>query len=327
MDFDAAPKPTEDAQNSSDTSQLGAAQPPQPNPVFFSEQGLRSGWRIFLYVCLGCLLYGVELVPASFLFSAHPDPFAVSTIIAGEAMVFAAALGAALFMARIEGRDSGAYGLPFRSAFGKRFWQGMLIGLCEISLIVGCMALFGAYSFGPLSFHGVKILQWGALWLVASILIGLPEEYLFRGYTQFTLADGIGFWPAAIILSLLFGTIHLFNKGENWFGVANIVLTGLVWAFSLKRSGSLWLAVGWHAAFDFGESFLYSVPNSGGMFEGHLSNPTIAHGPKWLTGGDVGPEGSLMAFVTLALGALLIHFWFPAEPKAKVVETNPPQSA
>lgn len=313
MDFDSAPEtPHKTAASGPEWS---APSSPPPNPVFFSAQGLRSGWRIFIYLCLALVLYGVELIPASFLFLPRANPFAVSTIIAEEAMVFAAAFGAALLMARIEARDSGAYGLPFRNAFGRRFWQGMLIGISEISLIVGSMALFGAYSFGPLAFHGAKILEWGALWLIAAILIGLPEEFLFRGYLQFTLADGIGFWPSAIVLSLFFGLIHRTNQGENWIGLANIVLTGLVWAFALKRTGSLWLAVGWHAAFDFGESFLYSVPNSGGMFEGHLSNPTTASGPWWLTGGEVGPEGSLFAFLTLALGALLIHFWFPATPK------------
>jgi len=263
---------------------------------------------------LTLILYGIEFVPASFL----PRPqnaFQVSTIILGEAMAFIAAYGAALLMARIEAQPSGIYGLPPQNAFGKRFWQGMLIGLCEISLIVACMALLGAYSFGSLSFHGGKILAWGILWLIAAILIALPEEFLFRGYTQRTLAEGIGFWPAAFMLSLLFALVHKTNPGENWFGVANIFVTGLLWAFTLRRTGSLWLAVGWHAAFDFGESFLYSVPDSGGVFEGHLSNATIAPGRTWLTGGEVGPEGSVLAFLTLALGAILIHFVFPAEQK------------
>jgi len=191
----------------------------------------------------------------------------------------------------------------------------MLIGICEISLIIGCMAAFHSYSFGALSFRGAQILQWGALWLTAAILIALPEEFLFRGYLQHTLADGIGFWPAAFILSAIFALVHLTNSGENWFGVANIFFTGLLWAFTLRRTGSLWLAVGWHAAFDFGESFLFSVPDSGGIFEGHLSNATIAPGRTWLTGGEVGPEGSLLAFLTLVLGAILIHFLFPAAEK------------
>jgi len=315
MDFTAAPGPSQPDQNSERRAPWSAAGTPKPNPVFYDDAGLRSGWRIFIYLSLSLLLYGIELIPASLLLPVRGKPLAVSTIIVGEAMVFAAAFGAALFMARIEGRDSGGYGLPFRNAFGKRFWQGMLIGICEISLIVGCMAAFGAYSFGPLAFHGAKIMEWAALWLVAAILIGLPEEFLFRGYMQFTLADGIGFWPAAVVLSVLFALVHKTNQGENWIGVANILVTGLVWAFALRRTGSLWLPVGWHAAFDFGESYLYSVPDSGGMFEGHLSNATIAHDRAWLTGGEVGPEGSLLAFVTLLLGALLIHFCFPAAPK------------
>lgn len=284
------------------------------NPLFYNAQGVRSGWRIVIYLSVGFLIYGLELIPVSFFYKGE-NPLSLSAIILGEAMTFAAAFGAALLVARFEDRPAGVYGLPLQTAFGKRFWQGALIGLSEISLIVGLMWILGAYSFGNLSFHGWKIVQWGFLWLIAGILIALPEEFLFRGYVQHTLAEGIGFWPAAIILSLLFAGVHKTNPGENWIGVINIFFTGLLWAFTLRRTGSLWLAVGWHAAFDFGESFLYSVPDSGGVFEGHLSKATIGHGREWLTGGNVGPEASVFAFVTLGLGAILIHFWFPASEK------------
>lgn len=304
-----------DFTTSSQPPQSDSPAPGSPNPVFFNKQGLRSGWRILVYVCLAALLfYGVEAALVSSFLPAQ-NQFKVSTIILGEGTFFLAAYGAALLMARVEGRPSAVYGLPLKEAFGKRFWQGALIGIGEISLIVGCMAAFRAYSFGPLAFHGAKILQWGILWLIAAMLIALPEEFLFRGYLQFTLADGIGFWPAAFATSLFFALIHRTNPGENWFGVANIFFAGLLWAFALRRTGSLWLPVGWHAAFDFGESFLYSVPDSGGIFEGHLSNATVAHGRAWLTGGEVGPEGSLLAFITILLGAILIHFLFPAAEK------------
>ena len=73
-------------------------QPPNsPNPVFYNKQGIRSGWRILLYVCLTLLLYGIELVPVSLLLRAQ-NPYKVSTIILGEAMVFLAAFGAALLV-------------------------------------------------------------------------------------------------------------------------------------------------------------------------------------------------------------------------------------
>ena len=320
MDFQGAPKPPQ-GESSHPVSPPNSAAG-FPNPLFYNENGIRSGWRILIYLSLGLLLYALELIPVSFFYKID-KPFSVSAIILGEVMMFTAAFGAALIMSRLEDRPSGVYGLPLKSAFGKRFWQGLLIGLCEISLIVGMMAAFRAYSFGSLSYHSLKMVQWGLLWVIAAVLIGFSEEFLFRGYMQYTLAEGIGFWPAAVILSLLFAGVHQTNPGENWVGVANIFCTGLVWAFALRRTGSLWLAVGWHAAFDFGESFLYSVPNSGGVFEGHLSNATVGHGRAWLTGGDVGPEASVTAFLTLGLGALLIHFWFPAMQKE---QTTPDES-
>jgi hypothetical protein len=81
----------------------------------------------------------------------------------------------------------------------------------------------------------------------------------------------------------------------------------------------LWYAVGLHASFDWGETYLFSVPNSGTFMPGHLSN-AVLHGPKWLTGGTVGPEGSVFCFLTLALQFLVVNWFFPAKRKATASE-------
>ena len=156
----------------------------------------------------------------------------------------------------------------------------------------------------------------GALFhLVMFTFVGLFEEFLFRGYMQYTLADGIGFWPAAVVLSLLFGGAHLGNPGEGWVGAASVVLIALFFCFSLKRTGNLWYAVGLHASFDWGETYLYSVPNSGTFMAGHLSDAVLKAGPKWLTGGTVGPEGSVFCFLTILLQFLVVMWLFPGEGK------------
>jgi len=103
---------------------------------------------------------------------------------------------------------------------------------------------------------------------VAAILIGLSEEFLFRGYAQYTFAEGIGFWPAAVILSLLFAGVHQTNPGENWVGMVNIFFTGLLWAFTLHRTGSLWLVVGWHAALILAKAFFIPFPTAGESLKG-----------------------------------------------------------
>lgn len=287
--------------------------PPEglPSKIFFSEDGLRAGWSLLLYTAFGFMVWYLLVMIVLIVGGSWEGSYSPLSVALGELLSFAAAYGAAVAMARLERLPTGIYGLPLRRAFGKLFWQGVFLGLCEVSLLVGLIAALGGYSFGSLALHRTGLVGWGWLWALTFILVGLSEEFLFRGYTQYTLARGIGFWPAAVFLSLVFGAAHLRNPGEGIFGAMNVAVTGLVFAFALRRTGSLWLAVGWHASFDFGETFLFSVPNSGFVFDHHLSNAVI-HGPTWLAGGTVGPEGSVFGFLTMAISALAIHFLFPA---------------
>ena len=280
--------------------------------IFLNDKGVRGGWRLLIYAAfVAGLGFGGGLVLRQFVRPSH-GVFSPGYMFIQEAFSFSVIFAAAVIMAQIERQSVGVYGLPIRGAFGKLFWQGCLIGLVEISALVGLIAAFGGYSFGGLAIHGREVLRWGVLWAVFFVFVGLFEEFLFRGYTQYTLADSIGFWPAAVVLSCSFGAVHLGNPGEGWVGAAGVVAIGLIFAFALRRTGNLWLCVGWHASFDFGETFLYSVPNSGLVFQGHLSNASL-HGAKWLTGGTVGPEGSVFSFLTMGILAVAIHLLFPAK--------------
>jgi CAAX protease family protein len=155
------------------------------------------------------------------------------------------------------------------------------------------------------------------------VLVGLYEEFLFRGYAQYTLSKGIGFWPAAVVLSGVFGGLHLSNSGEDWVGAASVFVFGMFACFTLWRTGNLWFAVGFHAAGDYAESFIYSVPDSGTLATGHLLHSSF-HGPAWLTGGTVGPEGSVLSFVVFVLAFILFALVY----RSKTNENLPaPQTA
>jgi len=290
------------------------AHPPESllTKIFVNDKGLRAGWRLLVYAAfVAGLGFGGGIVLQHFVRPTR-GVFSPGYWYAQEVFSFIVVFAAALIMAQIERRSPGLYGLPSRGAFGKLFWQGCLLGLVEVSALVGLIAAFGGYSFGGLAVHGRELWRWGILWAVFFVFVGLFEEFLFRGYTQYTLADGIGFWPAAVVLSCLFGAVHLANPGEGWVGAAGVVTIGLIFALVLRRTGNLWFAVGLHASFDFGETFLYSVPNSGVVLEGHLSNASL-HGARWLTGGSVGPEGSVFSFLTMGMLALAVHLLFPAK--------------
>jgi membrane protease YdiL (CAAX protease family) len=228
----------------------------------------------------------------------------------GELEFLASAFLPALVMGAIEKRSVGGYGLPWRNAFGKSFWVGMFWGIVAITVLVLAIGGLGDFSLGGLALHGGRILKFAAFWGGFFVIVGLFEEFLLRGYTQFTLTQGIGFWPAALLLSTFFAALHVGNPGETWMGLLAVAVIGLFFCLTLRRTGNLWFAVGFHASWDWGESYLYSVPDSGGMVTGHLMHSSF-HGSRWLTGGSVGPEGSVLVFVVMALTWLAFDRAYP----------------
>ena len=286
---------------------------PFPNNVFLGANGIRSGWRLLIFAAIVFVLLSVfGIVAGAVLHGKQPKITIASTAIS-EAVIFGLFLFASWVMARIEGRKIADYGLPARKAFGKNFWQGAIFGFVAVTILLLSLLLAGVFSVGAMALHGGEILKYGAGWGVAFLFVGFSEEYRFRGYAQFTLATGMGFWPAAILISAGFGVLHLRNGGEDWIGVLSVVGSGLLFCLLLRRTGSLWMAVGFHMAWDWAETFFYGVPDSGIVAPGHLLNPTF-HGSKWLTGGSVGPEGSVLVFAILVLCWIIVHFW---QPEAK----------
>jgi membrane protease YdiL (CAAX protease family) len=285
-----------------------ATQPSYVRTLFLGPEGLRPGWGLVFYL----LAYRALQLTALRLTSLRD--FGASglwSMLLEESAVFLAAAIPALTLAQVERRPWSAYGLPLRQLFGKLFWIGALWGFAGISLLILSLRGLHGFDFGHLALHGLRIAKFAAYWALLFLMVGFFEEFLFRGYTQFTLSRGIGFWFSAGILSAAFGLIHLSNGGENWTGALAAAAIGLFFCLTLRRTGSLWFAVGFHAAWDWGETFFYSVPDSGMVSPGHLLTSSL-HGKPWLTGGSVGPEGSALCFVVIAIATLAFARAYPA---------------
>jgi len=281
--------------------------------VFWNERELRAGWRLSIYFAIFFAVGGAESFAALHLHLpiVTPTEINASALLVQEIILLSAALAAAAILGVLEGRGLADYGLPGAAAFGPRFWQGFVWGLVMISGMILLIRLFGGFSFGELALHGPLLWGYAALWGLVFLTVGFFEEFFFRGYTQATLASGIGFWPAATLISAVFGAWHLGNRGEDVVGAVSLFVIGMFFCLTLRRTGNLWFAIGLHASFDWGETFLFSAPDSGLIAPGHLLNSSF-HGPVWLTGGTVGPEGSVMAFVVVALAAAIFSRVFPA---------------
>lgn len=270
--------------------------------IFVSEGRIRAGWRLLIWLAIVLSASGlVNLVVLLFRPANHAflDP---GRLIVGDLLnTFLPTLLATYIMANVEGCTWGDYYIPARAAFGKQFWWGVVWGLGAVSLLIGMIAAFGGYRITGIAIVGTPLIYWTTLWLLASLMIGVAEEFFFRVYMLRTLADGIGFWPAAVLLSIGFGAIHYFEKPyERWEDFAATGLLGLFMCLTIRRTGTIAFAMGWHAAFDWGAIYFYSGRNAGEFAVGHLLQ-TVWAGSDRLTGGLLGPEASWFVFVVTAL--------------------------
>ncbi|HEX9138806.1 MAG TPA: CPBP family intramembrane glutamic endopeptidase, partial [Steroidobacteraceae bacterium] len=221
---------------------------------------------------------------------------------------FVICLFASWSMSRIEGRTVGDYGLPWRSAFGRYFWLGAALGIVSLTALVGTMRVFGAAHFCGVELRGVNVAKWAIAYALVMALVALREDFRARGYGLFALSRIVTFWPAAILSTAFFSYSHHGNSGEDWIGLANAGLYGLLACFLLRRTGNLWFPIGLHAAWDWGETYLYGVPNSGTVLPGHLLCTQLS-GVPWLSGGTVGPEGSVLCTLVLAVAWVACARW------------------
>jgi len=282
--------------------------------IFVGSRGIRTGWRLTIFLLMiaasiRLVWMGIHRIPAAARIFAQgflspgfeyllEIPFAICLLVCSWVM------------AQIEKRRLGDYGLALRRGTGKHFLWGLFWGLCVFSGAMLLIAAFHGFSFGSLALHGEAVLKYASLWAIGFLLVGFVEEFLYRGYVQFTLSQTIGFWPAAVVWSAAFGAVHLFNSDENLIGAFEVFLFAIFACLTLRRTGTLWFAIGFHAAGDYAETFLFSVPDSGFRASGTLLNSSL-QGPAWLTGGKVGPEASVFSMLLLCVAMFCFHFLYP----------------
>ncbi len=285
---------------------------PLQHSIFFGPDGLRAGWSILVYVAITVgLLFLLGLEVRWFARHTHQAMAGKGSgdvhptiAIATETVALLAVVLATAFMGWIEHRRVAFYGLA-GGGRARQFLIGLVSGFGFLSLLAGILVATHHLELHRVSMPTSTAVAYGATWALFFFLVGMTEELMLRGYLLFTLARGIRFWPAAILLAMLFGFLHKGNPGESPIGLVAAALIALVFSLSLWRLGHLWWAIGFHTAWDWAESYFYGTPDSGMMSAGRLMN---AHpsGALMVSGGTTGPEGSVWILLIVILAALFV---------------------
>lgn len=188
-----------------------------------------------------------------------------------------------------------------RPGAARHVLSGLLGGFALAATTVGIIAALGGY----------QIVGWGTIsggLIVVGMMcaVAVSEEVLFRGVIFGLIQGRWGTWIALIVSGLMFGLVHLVNPGTTlWGAFAVAVEAGLMLGAAYIVSGSLWLPIGLHLGWNIATVAIFGTIGSGGDARAALVE-AVTHGPTWLTGGDFGPEGSLVAVAVCSVATVFL---------------------
>ncbi len=175
---------------------------------------------------------------------------------------------------------------------GRELGTGLLIGAglytaCELLLMA--LGIYRITGFNPLGYLVPAI----AMAVSSSVF----EELLFRGVLYRSVEAWFGSWVALVVSSLVFGLTHLMNPQSTLEGALFIAVeAGILLAAAFMLTRRLWLSIGFHLAWNYTQSAIFS-----GVVSGNDAAPgwirSTVNGPDLLTGGRFGVESSVLALV------------------------------
>lgn len=268
------------------------------------EFRLRAGWRIALFVLMFAgLVAGLSVITRGLL-GGLPKTSVVILVILAVSATTAVAI-ARRFLDRRSLRSLGLAG-------GRGAWRGLLFGFAlsgaMVATVFGIMLAIGALSTVEVQPLDRAMFTGLGLALLATILIGAWEELVFRGYLLRNLSDGLGLRTAVVVSCLLYGAVHASNPNATVVSTLIIVGFGYLRLAGVLYTGLLWLSMGMHIGWNFFQSAVFGYAASG-----HPSRVTLlSHEPaaaNWVSGGQFGPEGSVIVIPVLILALLLMYRW------------------
>lgn len=199
----------------------------------------------------------------------------------------------------VERRPVSELSLP---GMGRELGVGMLIGAALYSTCVLILMMLGIYRIDGLN-------PWYFVLPAVAMALssGIFEELLFRGVLFRSVEDMFGSWISLAVSSLVFGFVHLLNPAGTITGAIFISIeAGLLLAAAYMLTRRLWLSIGFHIAWNYTQSAIFSGIVSGGVTDPGLIRSNIK-GPAALTGGSFGLESSVVAFLLCtATGVVLL---------------------
>ena len=210
----------------------------------------------------------------------------IAVVIGWSVVGFAVYIG---LVRLIERRPVTELALP---GMGRELGIGLLVGAVLYTACILVLMVLGIYKI-----DGLNPVSYMLPAIAIPLSSGIFEELLFRGVLFRIVEEWLGSWISLVVSSLVFGLVHLMNPAATLMGAIFIsVEAGILLAAAYMLTRRLWMSMGFHIAWNYTQSGVFSGIVSGGDSQPGLIKPAI-DGPTLLTGGTFGVESSVIAFV------------------------------
>jgi len=223
-----------------------------------------------------------------------------------------------IFVRLIERRPLRTFGLRLRPGWAGEFARGAIlaVGVVGVVFVISLVSRsINVEGFARPAPDGTNVVVYLVGMLLAFLAVGFYEELMFRGYVLQRLNERAARVPAIAVSSVIFALMHGVNPGTDVFSLVNTTLIAVLLAVLYFRTGSLWMPIGFHFAWNFSLGYIYSLPVSGIPLHGILNVVEAEPGSR-ITGGTYGPEAGLACTIALAAWALWLALRRSARRKA-----------
>lgn len=182
--------------------------------------------------------------------------------------------------------------------------KGLFLGFGLLSLIVLILKITGLADItkNPAGFD-IKLFL---LFLPAWLIQGFEEEFLLRAILMNQMAAKGKISLAILANSLIFSIFHLGNAGFSPMGFVNIFLVGLVFSIIFYLNGSIYTSAAAHSFWNMTMANIYGITVSGNSPTGVNLFNTKLTGPRIISGGSFGIEGSIVTSLVLLVVLIIL---------------------
>lgn len=287
------------------------------------EQRLKAGWRILLFIVIFYLFSALVFLVRPLLGDISKSEYVKNYgLIIVAILALAASLAVFISRKYLDKKSFISLGLQWNIGAVKDLIFGFVLSGAMAGLFFTALLIFGLLEFTGINFQlssstepfnfiqFMSMMTMGSLslMLLETILVGYWEELAFRGYLFQNLIEGLGLTTAVILSCILYGIIHCMNPNATLLSSTIIVAFGFLRIYGYLGTKLLWLSMGMHIGWNF-----FQGPIFGFAASGHKSATLLQHDflseKQFLTGGDFGPEGSVLIIPVLLL-ALWLMRWY-----------------